>query len=412
MTTLATPRPLFALAATLALAACTLPTKLGELTDGAETTDPQATTGADDPTTDGGQDTIPINSGGVESSEDTGDGTTADATSGDAPCSEVTVTRTPVAPNVILVLDKSGSMVTELGGFWDHDDDPLTPDVTRWSSLHEVVETVVTDFDAAINFGAHLFPGAGATAQYDENACVLAETVEIPVAAMNRDEILAGIPLAGDESLRGGTPTTAAMTTALAHLKTLDPSVPRAVLLVTDGAANCAEGTVAPPLFELYDDGVHDVVADAFTIDGIPTYVVGVGIEDVESATAQDGKPDATNTFDRLNQLATEGGKPRNDPNEKFFNTTNQIELAAALGDIAVDALTCIVTLDPAPLTPEGTVVVLDDETIPQVTDCATEDGWVYQNPDGPFDAIELCGAACGGLKIIGAAEVTVCSPR
>jgi len=33
--------------------------------------------------------------------------------------------------------------------------------------------------------------------------------------------------------------------------------------------------------------------------------------------------------------------------------------------------------------------------------------GWIYT--DGSLAAIELCGAACGGLKAVGSAEVTVC---
>ena len=29
---------------------------------------------------------------------------------------------------------------------------------------------------------------------------------------------------------------------------------------------------------------------------------------------------------------------------------------------------------------------------IPRVDDCSTEDGWVFSNPDGPYDSLELCG--------------------
>ena len=44
--------------------------------------------------------------------------------------------------------------------------------------------------------------------------------------------------------------------------------------------------------------------------------------------------------------------------------------------------------------------------------DCANEDGWVYVNPMGPYDAIELCGTWCGELKIIGQADVLYfCDP-
>ena len=311
----------------------------------------------------------------------------------------------------MLVLDKSGSMVAEPLGMWDHDNDPNTADVTRWSSLHQVVDAVATEFEGSINFGAQLFPGVDAIADYSEVACVINEDIDIAVATMNRAAILAGIPAADDITLRGGTPITAGITTALAHLKTLDPDVPRAILLVTDGAANCTADAESTALFENYDESVHDVVGDAFTVDGIPTYVVGVGIEDLTTEVKKDGNPHGVNTFTRLNELATDGGKPKTDPNEKFFNTVNQIELAAALDEIAFDTLTCIITLDSPAFAPEQTAIAIDGMLIPKVADCGTENGWVYTHPDGPFDAIELCGTACGGLKITGEAQVTVCTP-
>lgn len=354
-----------------------------------------------------GESTAPEPTGGTTGTDtgDTGDSSTTEDNCGvEAPVANV------VIPRVMLVLDKSGSMVADPGGLWDHDDDPMTAPVTRWASLHEVVETIATDFDDKINFGAHLYPSVEATAAYNPDACVIDETIDVAVAAANKDAILSGIPNASDTLLRGGTPVAAAMTVALDHLKTLDPGVPRAVLLVTDGAANCGAGTTPPDMFEVYDEDVHTIVDDAFTVDGIPTYVVGVGIEDITSAVAKDGNPDSTNSFDRLNDLAEQGGKPRDDPDEKFFNTANQIELAAALDQIAIDALTCILPLDPAPLDPESTVVVLDGNPVPHVSDCQTETGWVYTNPAGPFDAIRMCGGACSGLKLTGSAELTVCA--
>lgn len=379
------------------LTACTIKTQIADEDDdgGATSADPTVTTG-ESPTS-----APPING------ESSGDETAGNTGS----CTPVKLMKSALSPNVVLVLDKSGSMVADPTGLWDHDDDPNTADVTRWSSLHEVVEAIVTDFDSKINFGAHLYPADEATASYNSEACLVDGAINIGVAAENKVAILGGIPTAGDTSLRGGTPVSLAMTVALDHLKTLDPDVPRAVLLVTDGAANCAVGSESDhDLFEEYDEGIHTVVGDAFTVDGIPTYVVGVGIEDVTSDQVQDGTPDNTNTFDRLNELAEDGGKPRDDPSEKFFNTNNELELAAALDQIAVDALTCIVPLDPAPVDPQETIVVLNGEVVPQVSDCQTETGWVYVNPEGPFDAIRMCGSACGGLKLTGSAEVTVCA--
>jgi hypothetical protein len=220
---------------------------------------------------------------------------------------------------------------------------------------------------------------------------------------------MAGIPAADTTNLAGGTPTATAVSVALDHLRSLDPKVPRAILLVTDGAANCAEGAEPPALFEVYDDSLHALVGDAFTNEGIPTYVVGVGIEDLTTPAAQDGTPDEVNAFAELNDLATLGGRPKADPDEKFYNTVNEIELTAALKAITFDALTCVVPLDPPLAAPEGIAVEVDGVAIPQVEACGTESGWAFTNPGGPFDAIVLCGSACTGLKLAGEADVTVC---
>lgn len=382
------------LALSAALAACTLPTKLAELTGGDAGTADAGTTGAET----GGYDPPALTS-----SE------TGVVTGGEA-CTPVTLLHKPVSPNVVLVLDKSSSMGPHGDGPWDDDDDPMTPPVSRWSSLHPVVESILTDFNDSINFGAHLFPSTDAWAGYDETACPVHATIDIPVAPNNADAVLAGIP-AADANVMGGTPAATGVIVALEHLKSLDPDVPRALILVTDGAGNCTAGEPPPGMFEDYDDSIHELVAGAFTLDHIPTYVVGVGIVDFTSETAKDGNPDATNPFDRLNELAVQGGKPRNDPAQKFFNTNNQPMLSAALAEIAKDALTCIIALDEPPLVPADTVVALGDTTLAHVDDCATQDGWVFAHPDGPFDTIQLCGAACNGFKIAGEADVTVCLP-
>jgi hypothetical protein len=119
-----------------------------------------------------------------------------------------------------------------------------TPTITRWASLHAVVSSVVNAFDNAINFGANLFPSKTATDAYDANACKVQANVEVPVKANKGTPIINTIPPANTMTIKGGTPASTGMKVALDHLKTLDPTVPRAVLFITDGAANCGEGAM------------------------------------------------------------------------------------------------------------------------------------------------------------------------
>ncbi len=328
------------------------------------------------------------------------------SSTGAPPCDEIKATLMPVAPNIMLVLDKSGSMVANPAGFWDHDADPNTAKITRWNSLYDVVKLVVSDYNETINFGANLFPSTMAKQMYDATACPVNANVEIPVAPMNKDAILNGIPAPGDTTLKGGTPAAAGVAAALTHLKTLPADVPRAMILVTDGAANCATGVQPPALFENYDMTLHTLVEQAFTVDNIPTYVVGIDTKNVVSDNSQDGNPNATNTFEKLNDVAVKGGKPKDDPNEKFYNAVNQIQLKAALDAIAADAISCTIPLTSEPGFPQSTKVFVGDMEYKMVTDCATEDGWVYDNPMGPYGAVILCGAACEALKIEKAADV------
>jgi hypothetical protein len=352
-------------------------------------------------------------------SQDTS-GSGSDSSTGFDPdnCGEVDFELVAVPPNVVLVLDKSRSMVSdndadddgELDGFWDHDADPMTPVVSRWNSLYNVVDFVVTSFDAQINFGAVLFPGVDATNQYGPGSCIVDDVPDIDVQAMAGEEILSTIPGPDDVSLQGATPATAGIQTALDHLATLDPDVPQFLIFVTDGAANCsADFPTAPELIENYDANLPILVGSAFTDSEIPTFVVGIDIVDAELGEGNDGVPLA-NTFVELNTVAEAGGRAR-DGAEKFFNTANEIELMEALGEIAGQVVSCIIPLDPEPLNPDFVTVDIGGQSFDRIEDCASEDGWMFVNPDGPYDALELCGAACEAYVEASLVDVTYGCP-
>lgn len=365
-----------------------------------------ASTEAVDPTTDPSTTAITATAS-APTSLDTDTGPVTDpATSdtGNVTCQEAMFNLPVVTPNVMFTLDKSGSMAVNPGGYWDHDGDPNTAKITRWDSVFQAVQKIVGGFEATIHFGANLFPSEMAMAAYDATACPVSAVVEVPAAPMNGQALLAQIPKANDVTLKGGTPTAAGLSVALAHLESLDPSDPRAVVLITDGAANCNSDAMSEvERFEVYDASVHAIVGDAYAMDGIPTYVVGIAIKDELSGEEMDGNPDATNTFQRLNELAVQGGRPNSDPDAKFYDAQNQFELQTAL-DAIFNNLACVVKLSAPPDMPELVEVLVDGEAFPQVMDCKLEDGWVYTGPD--HDAIKLCGAACGGLMVVGEVDV------
>jgi len=343
-------------------------------------------------------------------------------------CGEAKVSIPIVTPNVMLVLDKSGSMVANPGGYWDHDGDdanndgiadsdpmmmtPATAKITRWNSLFSVVEFIVNTFDNSMNLGAVLFPSKTAISDYSAAACPVAMAPEVSVGPMNGQAILNAIPVASDTTLKGGTPAAKGMKVGIAELEGIQTDQPKFAILVTDGAANCSE--TAPDntgLFEVYDDNLPMVVGDAFMNKNIPTYVVGIAIQNVTSPASKDGNPDNTNTYDKLNELATLGGKPR--PGDvKFYDTQNQVELQTALEEISQQILSCTIDLDPVPKYPDYVEVTVNGVAYgnKQVMDCMTEDGWMYTNPEK--SQIELCGKACSDFQMSGALDAQYRCPN
>lgn len=342
------------------------------------------------------------------------DETTLEPTTGELNCGVADIKAEVRIPRVMLVLDKSGSMVATPSGYWDADDDPNTPDVTRWSSLYAVVDFIVGNFESRMDFGAILFPSIKATKDYNAGACATESEPEVPVGPDQGAVILATIPGSGQTNFLGGTPAAVGITTAIAGLPRNDAlelaDDLRYIVLVTDGAANCAvDAATNNELFENYDEHFPEMVAAAKDA-GIPTFVVGIDIKDELTPVKIDGSPDATNTYERLNMVAEIGGQAR-DGDEKFYNTQNQLELQAALEAISQEITSCTFTLN-APLKKYQYIreLVVQSKADPleysktEVTDCAAESGWHFT--DDTRAAIELCGDACTAYKATGEVDI------
>ncbi len=328
-----------------------------------------------------------------------GDQTCEDGFCGFCPtcCGEAVLQMEIITPNVVLVLDKSGSMVANT---WDGDGDPNTPAVTRWFSLYNVVEFIATNFNASMNLGVQLFPSEKAKTAYTAEACPVEGAPEVAVAPMNGASVLAALPAENAMAqIAGGTPTRSGMIAAIEHLQSKDDGLPKYAVLVTDGAANCSPDAASESeRFEVYDEALLGVVSAA-AAEGIKVFVVGVDIKDEVSPVKADGNPDGINTFAKLNELADAGGVAKDDPNERFYNAQSQVELQAALVAISQTLLSCEIKLDPVPKFPNYVEVSVDG--IPygndQVSDCASEDGWMYSSP--AKDTILLCGKACADFQ-------------
>jgi hypothetical protein len=280
-------------------------------------------------------------------------------------------------PNVMLVLDKSGSMIQNS---WDHDGDPSSEDITRWNSLYQVVSSVVGGFDEGIRFGATLFPSMEAGTEPEDfgNFCVVSDTAEVPVGDETAEEILGAIPGAEETGFGGATPAADGIQTAVESLLATDHDGPKILVLVTDGAANCAPGHSQD--FKHFDDRLITRISDA-SAGGIPTYVVGIDIDFYQPKAEID-------TFTKLTLAAEAGGVAREGP-VAFYNAQSHTELQTALDDITA-MVECNVD---APILPSANWLIditVGNQEYGRVADCDAEDGWMLS--DGTY---RLCGSAC-----------------
>lgn len=307
-------------------------------------------------------------------------------------CTGDTVVVDVRTPNVMLVLDRSGSMTRNVwapsgGG---------QPE-TRWRSLHGVVTDLVSTFDDRVNFGASLFPTDGIDGEVFEAACAVADAAEVPIGPHNGAAVLAAMPAAHAQTV-GGTPATGGVLNALDALGDVAQDEPAAMVLVTDGIANCAD----PDDVHRYDDGLAEAVKDAYGHDGIRTYVVGIDISDAVDGTA------GVNPRDALDDVARSGGAPR--PGEDaFYGVSSAAELTAAMGSIATQ-IECTIPLPEPPSEPNFMRVRVGGTTVDHVQDCAAGDGWRFSSA-GSYDTIELCGSVCADVRAQGQLETQYSCP-
>lgn len=355
-------------------------------------------------------------------------------------CDSVFVDLKQEPTKLMLVLDKSGSMVKE-DNKWDHDGDGdgpgTTPKVTRWFSLHDVVAKVTEKFDSSINFGAQLYPAVGAGGA-NQLACKVGAVPEVNVQPQSRQAILKAIPAAQgqDGLIAGGTPALAGFSAARDHL--LDQMAKEkasgkesmfkpAIVLVTDGSANCGmlddeeckeflDSPAPPPKcgnkwFNTYDERIHSAVKKTFEDNEIKTYVIGIGIKDEMALSGPQVNP-----HEKLNQLATEGGTDRAVGDAKYFSADNHESLLSALDEIATSVRSCDVemTAEISDEKAEYVSIKIKNNKVPELkgaASCDGQDGWRWDHSNGRYKKLELCGSFCSQLKVEAAIDVEIGCP-
>lgn len=252
---------------------------------------------------------------------------------------------TRVQANVLIVLDRSGSMMDPVGG------------VPKWQTASAAVKQVTDKYGMGgqIRFGLELFPGLAGSQK-----CIPG-SVQVPVS----DTSLAAIQSALPATAAGNsTPIAASLNVAAQQTQLDDPTRANYVLLVTDGQENCSGDPVAP-------------VKQMFT-RGIKTYVVGFGSE-----------VDRT----RLSNMAKEGGTARA-TSPAYYQADDVATFMQAFDSVAKGAIGCDFKLAQVPPDPTKLYLYINGQPAPR--DPTRTNGWEYT---AATNRITLYGPTCDSVS-------------
>lgn len=222
------------------------------------------------------------------------------------------------AGRLMFVLDKSSSM----GAGSRESAPPLLGRPSRWAKAHALVTALAQRFEGQTDLGATLFPSHYADVGGEPVQCDLLDVPDLPVGGYTAEQLLARLPAADEVDFVGGSPATMAMRLAGAHLSDLPGDLPAAIVLVTDGGANCSDATA--PL-ETFDDYLEEVVGLAYDQLQIPTFVVSAAASSSEQTVPKVAPREA------LRAIALAGGVP--EPEHGYFDVEDPEALAAAIAE-------------------------------------------------------------------------------
>ncbi len=364
-----------------------------------------------------------------------------------------TLTVTPFKPNLMLMVDKSGSMdlpvdptnlacYTAPGGAVCGQDKAFPCDAgvcpTRWSTLSSTVSAFMASDYASARFGLAFFPQPPDAVVANQCKPLLAIQAPIPITADDSTASLQQLADAGIAALAmvqssnpqgptgtgGGTPTGDSFKYFNSNPgAVVDPARDAYILLLTDGLPNCND-TLDPAtcVCTLESDqdcldaqpagiGCLDDVATVNVISelksklDITTVVLGFGADTAAASAAS-----------TLQEMAIAGGfGPRLCPNKtqscgptnpcdlgtglcskQWYEATDEASLADALNQIyaGVGAAACVVPLTVVPSTQDLISVVVNGNPV-----LSGPDTWSYQPADGGAPTLVFVGQLCTEIQ-------------
>jgi hypothetical protein len=288
------------------------------------------------------------------------------AGAGGMKCGEMAFDLKRAPADLLVVLDRSGSMEEMVAGVTG----------TKWSNVTSAINDTLMATDATLGWGLKIFPSPG--------GCAVADGAEVPLAAHNFTPISGAItPMIPG----GNTPTAAAITKSVTYLKSLTTQTVKYMVLATDGEPNC--GGAIGPFGGAARDGAGAIAAvAAAAAAGFHTFVIGIATGPAEEMT--------------LNGMAMAGMEPRPGATQ-YYPVASRADLVAALGLITGVVTNCLFPLDKAPPAPNDVTVKVDGAVVTR--DPTHANGWDLA---AGARSIQVYGAACDALKANAMAKVEV----
>ncbi len=267
-------------------------------------------------------------------------------------------------PDLLIVLDRSGSMMMPIDWM-----DFTSP--SRWAVMKTALSNLVNARDANIRFGLTVFP--------TDNDCGVDPGARVEIDLHQGDAIVSYL---NSISWGGNTPAQYALQEALAYYNTI-PVNPEGqyVLFATDGLPNCGGD---PPDVDIDSNEETVQAVQALAAAGINTFVLGF-------ADVMIGLNSQV-----LNDAAQAGLEPRQDGPPYYYFADDEASLQEALDTIAggVFIPSCSFELTELPPVPDDVTVYFDGVPVPRTQ--GHNHGWNY-HPDG--GTITFFGDYCDMLQ-------------
>lgn len=346
----------------------------------------------------------------------------------DGSCGGTTLLGSQIPINLLVVLDRSGSMDSTPDGF----------SVNKWDAIRDALGGALAARQDRLTVGLEVYPhdaNEEIPLACDPDVCCttpsdFGDAVVVPLAA-GESAVPTIVTTLEDMGPGGGTPTAAALSLALEYFDSAQGQAlqgDRFVLLATDGGPNCnadndcdAETCTANidnnlPFTTNQCD--PSATGPSFCLDSDNTVAAAAALAEAGIQTIVVGIPGSEAYADVLDAVAIAGGAPNTTGDDDYYAVTAEggvSGLENTLRDITTDLIrSCEIQLDSTPPDPRLVNVKIDGEFIPYLivdgaepTDAGNPDGWTLDENTSP-PTVELQGASCDLMLENGAESVEI----